>query len=215
MLGQYHSMWHFLFSRCNPVTIFWTLTLLKSWGIVELRLVPYVGPWGKVNFANVEVVIRHVTALMHTVYVHKAVSDFPWYRNIIWRQPCETGSAWLATIFALKPLGHERLRVKSFVTWISVRFLDAPKFGVLPIVLHSFSIFISSCSWAPQAQRSTGTQMNCLSLSQRIGLTRKQQLSVTGARKTNSFYFTSKHVPPSQGTAIRWVLQQALGMGAS
>ena len=69
MLGQNHSMWHCFFSRCNPVTFFLDIDVVE---IVELRLLPYVGPfWGKVNFATVEVVIRNVTALMDTVDVHK------------------------------------------------------------------------------------------------------------------------------------------------
>ena len=119
------------FSQCNPVAFFLDLDVVE---ILELRLLPYAGPfWGKVNFATVEVVIRNVTALMDTVDVHKAVSDSHWYRrSISWRQPCETASASLATIFALKPLGHERLRVKNFVTWISLHYLDAQRFGVLP-----------------------------------------------------------------------------------
>ena len=96
---------------------------------MELRLLPYVGPlWGKANFATVEVHSSHAHRLRA-----QAVSDFHGYRSLNWRQPCETASASLATILALKPLGHERLRVKSFVTWISVRYLDAQTFGVLPV----------------------------------------------------------------------------------
>jgi len=95
------KMWQFLFSQWSPGV---------SWSSAgpSLRCACYC--WS-------------CDSKCHSSQAHhlraQAVSDFHWYRNVLWRQPCETASASLATILTLKPLGHERLKVKSFVTWIS------------------------------------------------------------------------------------------------
>ena len=107
-------MWHFLFSQCHPVTIVLDIDVVEilensggppsslRWGfLVQSKICKR---WG-------------CDSKCHSSHAHRLCEQscfgFPLVQNILWRQPWKNVSACasLATIFALKPLGHERLRV--------------------------------------------------------------------------------------------------------
>ena len=179
---QNHSMWHFFFSPNVTVSqVFgqWHYWNLDKWGAPPSSL--FWDSWGS-TFWN----FWRFDSKFHSSYAHRSraqfVSDFHWQRRVCWRQPYETASARMATIFALKPLGHEGLRVKSFVTWTCLRYLDDQKFGVLPAVLP-----YSAAHAVGRHKHSDHGTHNELPLTAPKNW--PQQLSVTSARKTNSFYW--------------------------